>query len=69
MILCAVVFVFCPITIQSGKTETSVWQIIIQALLIMSSVIFWILLLGSDNEKRVAYGLKGKRTHYLDLFA
>lgn len=53
VILCAVLSVFFPSNIQSGKTEVSILELSVQALLIMGSVIFWILLLGSGNEKRV----------------
>lgn len=59
MILCAVFSVFIPYTIESGEAEASVWMMAVQALIILGSVIFWILLLTSGKERRAAYGLKG----------
>lgn len=60
MILCAVFSVFIPRTIESGKTEISIWMMAVQLLIISGSVISWSLLLTSGKERRAAYGLKGK---------
>lgn len=58
--ICAVMSVLMPWKVQAGETETSVWLMIVQLLLIVGSIIFWILILASGKEKREAYGLKGK---------
>lgn len=59
MILCSVFSVFIPRTIESGEAEVAVWAMASQVLIILGSIVFWILLLASGEEKRSAYGLKG----------
>ena len=60
LMVCSILSVFMPRTMQSGETEVSAWLMIVQVLLILGSVIFWILLLAAGNERRAVYGLKGK---------
>ena len=58
MILCALASVFMPQSIQAGQMEMSVWMILVQVVLILGSIVFWITLLVSGKERREAWGLR-----------
>ena len=58
MILCALASVFMPQSIQAGQMEMSVWMALVQVVLILGSIIFWITLLVSGKERREACGLR-----------
>lgn len=60
MILCVIGSVLLPQTMQAGEMEISVWMVLVQMVLILGSIVFWILLLVSKKEKREACGLRGK---------
>ena len=51
MILCALGSVFLPQSIQAGQMEMSVWMVLVQVVLILGSIVFWITLLVF-REKR-----------------
>ena len=58
MILCALGSVFLPQSIQAGQMEMSVWMVLVQVVLILGSIVFWITLLVSGKERREACGLR-----------
>ena len=58
MILCALGSVFLPQSIQAGQMEMSVWTVLVQVVLILGSIVFWITLLVSGKERREACGLR-----------
>ena len=60
MILCALGSVFMPQSIQAGQMEMSVWMALVQVVLILGSIVFWITLLISGKERREAWGLRWK---------
>ena len=68
MILCALGSVFMPQSIQAGQMEMSVWMALVQVVLILGSIVFWITLLISvkkDGKPGDFGGKTGKNRFYV----